>query len=100
MGCSPSTISRELNRNMRRHDRGRYDAVLAHARSREKARRARAGRIGQDPTLRDLVQDKLTLDWSPEQISFYWSKFMNAGKSIAAQIPQRQSPWDGRGEMK
>ncbi|WP_309615326.1 IS30 family transposase [Salinibacterium sp.] len=71
LGRSPSTISRELHRNMRRHDRGRYDAVLAHARSREKARRARAGRIGQDPVLRDLVQDKLTLDWSPEQISFW-----------------------------
>jgi IS30 family transposase len=29
-GRSPSTISRELRRNMRRHDRGKYDAVLAH----------------------------------------------------------------------
>ncbi|WP_253259918.1 IS30 family transposase [Subtercola boreus] len=71
LGRSPSTISRELRRNMRRHDRGKYDAVLAHARSREKARRDRAGLIGKDPVLRDLVQEKLTLDWSPEQISFW-----------------------------
>ena len=56
---------------MRRHDRGKYDAVLAHARSREKARRDRGGRIGKDLVLRDLVQEKLTQDWSPEQISFW-----------------------------
>ena len=56
---------------MRRHDRGKYDAVLAHARSREKAKRARGGLIGRDAALRDLVQEKLTLDWSPEQISFW-----------------------------
>ena len=57
--------------HMRRHDRGKYDAVLAHARSREKARRDRGGRIGKDLVLRDLVQEKLTQDWSPEQISFW-----------------------------
>ena len=66
LGRAPSTISRELRRIMRRHDRGKYDAVLAHARSREKARRDRVGRVGQDPVLRDLVQEKLTQDWSPE----------------------------------
>jgi len=71
LGRAPSTISRELRRNMRRHDRGKYDAVLAQARSREKARRDRVGRVGQDPVLRDLVQEKLTQDWSPEQISFW-----------------------------
>ena len=71
LGRSSSTISWELRRNMRRHDRGKYDAVLAHARSREKARRDRGGWIGKDPVLRDLVQEKLTQDWSPEQISFW-----------------------------
>jgi len=70
LGRSPSTISRELRRNMRRHDRGKYDAVLAHARSRANAKRERGGLIGKDTVLRDLVQGKLTLDWSPEQISF------------------------------
>ena len=71
LGRAPSTISRELHRNMRKHDRGQYDAILAHARSREKARRDRAGLIGRDLQLRDLVQSKLSLDWSPEQISFW-----------------------------
>lgn len=63
---SPSTISWELRRNMRRHDRGKYDAVLTHARSREKAKRERGGLIGKDIVLRDLVQEKLIQDWSPE----------------------------------
>nr|WP_233194060.1 MULTISPECIES: IS30 family transposase [unclassified Cryobacterium] len=81
LGRSPSTISRELRRNMRKHDRGQYDAVLAHARAREKARRVRAGRIGQDPQLRDLVQDKLKLDWSPEQIS-HWLRDTHPQKRL------------------
>ena len=56
---------------MRWHDRGKYDALLAQARSREKAKRTRGELIGNDVMLRDLVQEKLTLDWSPEQISFW-----------------------------
>jgi len=41
IGRNPSTVSRELKRNARVHDRGVYDAVLAHARAREKAGRAK-----------------------------------------------------------
>ena len=41
IGRSPSTVSHELRRNMRRHDLNRYDADLAHARARQRARRAR-----------------------------------------------------------
>ena len=56
---------------MRRHDSGEYDAVITHARYREKAKRTRGGLIGLDVALRDLVQEKLTMDWTPEQISFW-----------------------------
>ena len=63
---SPSTVSREVRRNLRPHDGHRYDAVLAHARTRERARRPRRNRIGQDEKLRALVQAKLELEWSPE----------------------------------
>jgi transposase, IS30 family len=69
LGRSPSTVSRELRRNLRPHDAGVYDGDLAHARARERARRNRAGRLANDKQLRDLVQDKLELEWSPEQIS-------------------------------
>jgi IS30 family transposase len=69
LGRSPSTVSRELRRNVRPHDAGVYDGDLAHARARERARRNRAGRLATDEQLRHAVQDKPELEWSPEQIS-------------------------------
>ena len=69
LGRSPSTISRELRRHARRHDRGHYDGELAHARARQSARRARRTRIGRDEQLRRVIQSKLELEWSPEQIA-------------------------------
>jgi IS30 family transposase len=67
---SPSTVSRELHRNVRPHDRD-YDADLAHARARERTRRPRHSRIFTDRELLDEVQRKLELEWSPEQIAQY-----------------------------
>jgi Helix-turn-helix domain len=69
LGRSPSTVSRELRRNLRPHDGGAYDADLAHARARERARRHPASRLAVDQELRQVVQDKLELEWSPEQIA-------------------------------
>lgn len=66
---SPSTISRELRRNVCAHDGGIYDGDLADARARERAGRCRPGRLAIDAELRAVVQDKLELEWSPEQIS-------------------------------
>lgn len=63
-----STVSRELRRNRLAHDRD-YDADLAHARARERARRPRRSRLALDPQLREAVQAKLELEWSPEQIA-------------------------------
>ena len=69
LGRSPSTVSRELRRNRRPHDVGGYAAALAHHRARERARRPRSPRLSRDPALRALVQAKLELEWSPEQIA-------------------------------
>jgi IS30 family transposase len=66
---SPSTISRELRRNTASHDRGVYDGDLAHARTRARASRAKPGKLQADPCLRALVQERLDLDWSPEQVA-------------------------------
>jgi IS30 family transposase len=66
VGRSPSTIGRELRRNLLPHDGGVYDGDLAHARARERARRGRTGR------LRQVVVDMLELEWSPEQIVAWW----------------------------
>nr|WP_249645678.1 IS30 family transposase [Nocardia sputi] len=71
LGRAASTISRELRRNTFGHDRGRYDADLAHARAAQRARRRRPGRLWTDPQLRAVVQAKLELDWSPQQISVW-----------------------------
>jgi hypothetical protein len=68
LGRAPSTISRELRRNVLQHDRA-YDADLAHSRARDRARRPRRGRLLADGELRALIQAKLELDWSPEQIA-------------------------------
>jgi IS30 family transposase len=68
LGRSPSTISRELRHNTVPHDRS-YDEDLAHARARERYPRPRRGRLLVDDELRALVQAKLELEWSPEQIA-------------------------------
>jgi IS30 family transposase len=54
LGRSPSTISRELRRNLRPHDVA-YDGDLAHSRARERARRPRQGRLLADVELRAVV---------------------------------------------
>jgi IS30 family transposase len=71
LGRSPSTVSRELHRNVRPHDRGIYDGDLAHARARDRARRPRRPLLAQEPELRRIVQEKLELEWSPAQIASY-----------------------------
>ncbi|NKY24932.1 Transposase InsI for insertion sequence element IS30A [Nocardia gamkensis] len=71
LGRAASTVSREVRRNTYGHDRGRYDADLAHARAAHRARRRRPGRLLTDPQLRAVVQAKLELDWSPQQISVW-----------------------------
>jgi len=67
---SPSTVSRELHRNTAQHDRA-YDGVLAHARARARGARPGRTRLAVDPELRTVVQNKLELEWSPEQIAAY-----------------------------
>lgn len=70
LGRHKSTISRELRRN--RHAGGYYADAAHHqalARRRSKAR-PRVSRLA-----RALVRHKLTLDWSPEQISRWLAAF-------------------------
>ncbi|MFF2255129.1 IS30 family transposase [Streptomyces sp. NPDC058142] len=69
LGRAPSTVSRELRRNSRPHDYGRYDADLAHHRCRERAVRPRRAKLATDLELRAEVPAKLDLEWSPEQVA-------------------------------
>ncbi|MFI0206669.1 helix-turn-helix domain-containing protein [Streptomyces sp. NPDC016734] len=53
---SPSTISRELRRNMLEHDQGLYDADLAHHRSRQRGERPRRPKLRLDAELHTAAQ--------------------------------------------
>ncbi|MFJ3147028.1 IS30 family transposase [Streptomyces halstedii] len=67
LGRSPSTVSREIRRN--RHPvNGQYRPHAAQARADARRPRPKPGKIGQNPALRDFVQDGLDRKWSPEQI--------------------------------
>ena len=62
---SPSTISRELDRN--KSSKHGYQPVHAHERAR--ALRWRGSRLKRRPELGELVLDRLKAGWSPEQVS-------------------------------
>jgi IS30 family transposase len=68
LGRSPSTISRELDRN---HDpsTGQYRPFTAHRLAAERRARPRTGKIVDDSELRAFVSERLKQRWSPEQIS-------------------------------
>ncbi|MDQ1010598.1 IS30 family transposase [Streptomyces sp. V4I23] len=70
LGRSPSTISREIRRNRRAMPKGgwTYQPFHAHRRAGRRRPRPKVGKIGQNPELRDFIQDHLTMRWSPEQI--------------------------------
>ncbi|WP_307717863.1 IS30 family transposase [Streptomyces sp. V4I23] len=72
LGRSPSTVSREIRRNGMplRGDRFRwaYRPHAAQRRAQQRRPRPKPGKIGQNPELRDFIQDHLTRRWSPEQI--------------------------------
>ena len=76
---SPSTISREVNRN-----RGRrwYKALDADRRAWRCARRPKLCALAKNPELKLLVIDKLKLNWSPEQISGWLSVNLSRRKTM------------------
>ena len=64
-----STVSREVHRNTAPHDRGEYDAPLAHSRARARGTRPGRSRLATDLGLRAVVLEELEIEWSPEQIA-------------------------------
>ena len=66
LGRAPSTISREIARNGGpRH----YRAARADAAARERARRPKRCKLAVNPLLAAVVEEKLKLQWSPQQIA-------------------------------
>ena len=66
LGRAPSTVSREINRHGGRKN---YRAILADERAWHLSRRLKICKHEQEPRLRRVVSEKLSLQWSPEQIS-------------------------------
>jgi IS30 family transposase len=66
LGRPASTVSREISRNSRR---GAYRAVAAQARAEARARRPKPAKLAVNGELREWVQEKLKVKWSPEEIS-------------------------------
>jgi transposase, IS30 family len=67
IGRSPGTVSRELDRNFDRR-RG-YLPHRAQVRAGVRRQRPQVSKLARDEVLREWVQGKLKLKWSPEQIS-------------------------------
>ena len=67
-GRAPSTISRELRRNLSPSPR-RYRAFPAHIRARARARRNRPRKLAGGAPVRARVAELLTLDYSPAQVA-------------------------------
>jgi IS30 family transposase len=68
LGRSSSTVSREVRIN---GGCDRYRAVEAHRASRRRAKRPKAMKLEECPRLRETVEEKLALWWSPAQISLW-----------------------------
>lgn len=94
VGCSQSTLSREIRRNST--EKGNYLWGKAHAMAMERRRRTTANRA-KDPAViweaLDLLKDE---DWSPEQISAHMRK---RGKSISHELIYRHIRADHTGEL-
>jgi len=68
LGRSSSTVSREVKIN---GGCDRYRAVAAHRASRKRAKRPKVMKLEECPRLRETVEEKLSLWWSPAQISLW-----------------------------
>ena len=72
IGKDPGTVSREISRNSPPPKGGKpqpYRALYAHRKAMKRAQRPKEAKLKVHGELRDYVQDKLVLLWSPRQIS-------------------------------
>ena len=66
---APSSVSREIRRHAA--SSGAYRALKADTLAWERAKRPKRCRLSENETLRQAVASKLSLEWSPEQISLW-----------------------------
>ena len=69
LGRAASTVSREVRRNGPSRSGRPYRAVAAQSQADARARRPKPAKLAADGALREWVQGKLKVSWSPEEIS-------------------------------
>jgi IS30 family transposase len=79
LGRAPSTVSREVEDN---GGRDGYRAFAADQRAWAQARRPKATKLSRLPGLRAMVEDKLELCWSPEQIAGWLRRRFGTGMAM------------------
>ena len=79
MGRSTSTISREVSRN---GGRSRYRANVADRRAWAQSKRPKKCLLALNESLRAAVAEKLSLDWSPEQVAGWLKRQFPDDKSM------------------
>lgn len=94
VGCSQSTLSREIRRNST--DKGNYLWDKAHAKAMDRRKRTTANHA-KDPAIVWEALDLLKEDyWSPEQIS---ADMKSRGKNISHELIYRHIRADQSGEL-
>ena len=79
IGRPPSTVSREIARN---GGKERYRAAQADSAAWDRACRPKRCKLAQNRRLRCIVARKLSLDWSPEQISGWLKRTFSHDESL------------------
>ena len=79
LGRAPSSVSRELARHGGPH---RYRAAVADRRAWDRARRSKPCLLGSNRRLREVVAQKLCLQWSPQQIASWLAREFPADQSM------------------
>jgi len=99
LGRSPSTISREIERN---GGDGKYRAARADKMAWERACRPKSCKLAGSPWLRRAIEIKLRVNWSPEQIAG-WLKRTNPedeSKQVSHETIYRSLYIQARGVLK
>jgi IS30 family transposase len=99
LGRSPSTISREIQRN---GGDGKYRAARADKKAWERGCRPKSCKLASSPWLRRAIEIKLRVNWSPEQIAG-WLKREHPGdesKHVSHETIYRSLFIQARGVLK
>lgn len=79
LGRAPSTVGREVGRHGGRKG---YRAAAADERAWDNARRPKPCRLRENPQLREAVAEKLSMEWSPQQISGWLARRYGRGHAM------------------